>query len=361
MKPGGTALKTRLAVNIEAAAGLIARTQKDNGEIPWFIGDKTDPWDHVESAMGLSIGGYLTEASRAYAWMRRRQLPDGSWYAAYRDGCPEDRTRDTNMSAYIAVGAFHYYLITGDKGFLRQMWETVEAAIDFAVDMQAPGGEIHWAKSPEGRIDPMGLLTGSCSIFMSLKCALAVAAVLGQQRPDWQEAMAALGNAICHKPQHFNQTKARFSMDWFYPILCGAIGGEDAQRRIDAQWRKFVVPGHGVRCVSDQPWITMAETSELCLALSAMGNTQLSRTVFNWIVDKAFDDGSYWCGHTFPDMTVWPEDKITWTNAVVIMAADALYHLTPACGIFSHRCWQAPQQGRAIFSDIKTAPEHAKG
>ena len=355
MKTGGRALKTGLAVNIEAAADLIARTQKDNGEIPWFIGDKTDPWDHVESAMGLSIGGYLAEASRAYAWMRRRQLPDGSWYAAYRDGRPEDGTRDTNMSAYIAVGTFHYYLITGDKGFLRQMWETVEAAIDFAVDMQAPGGEIYWAKSPEGRIDPMGLLTGSCSIFMSLKCALAIGAVLGRQRPDWQEAMAALGNAIRHKPQHFNQTKARFSMDWFYPVLCGAVSGDDAQRRIDAQWRKFVVPGHGVRCVSDEPWVTMAETSELCLALSAMGNTQLSKTVYNWIVDKAFDDGSYWCGYTFPDMTVWPEDKIAWTNAVVIMAADALYHLTPAWNIFNHRCWQAPQPDRAIFSDSKTA------
>ena len=355
MKPGGTAVKTKPAVNIDAAASLIARTQKENGEIPWFIGDKTDPWDHVESAMGLTIGGYLAEALRAYAWMRRRQLPDGSWYASYRGGQPEDQTRDTNMTSYIAVGVFHFYLITGDGEFLRNMWPCVEAAMDFAVDMQAPGGEIYWAKSPEGRIDPIGLLTGSSSVYMSLKCALAMAAILGCRRPDWQEALTKLGLAIRQKPQHFNQTKARFSMDWFYPVLSGAVSGQDAQRRMDGQWRKFVVPGHGVRCVSDQPWVTMAETSELCLALSAMGNTELSKTVFNWIADKTFDDGSYWCGYTYPDMTVWPEDKIAWTNAVVIMAADALYRLTPACRLFNHGFWQAPPRDRAVFSTPSTA------
>jgi MMP endo-(1,4)-3-O-methyl-alpha-D-mannosidase len=348
MKPGGTALKTRLAVNIDAVADLIVRTQEESGEIPWFAGDKTDPWDHVESAMGLAIGGYLAEARRAYGWMRRMQLSDGSWYAAYRNGEPEDCTRDTNMTSYVAVGVFHYYLITGDRSFLARYWDCIEAAVDFAVDMQAPGGEIHWAKNPEGRIDPMALLTGSSSVFMSLKCALAAGAVLDCHRPDWREALAALGDAVSRKPHRFNQTKARFSMDWFYPVLCGALTGEAAQKRIDALWRKFVVPGHGVRCVSDEPWVTMAETSEFCLALAAMGNEELARTVFSWTVDKVFDDGSYWCGYTVPDMITWPEDKITWTNAVVLMAADALYHLTPASRIFNHRFWQAPIRGNGL-------------
>ena len=90
----------------------------------------------------------------------------------------------------------------------------------------------------------------------------------------------------------------------------------------------------------DAPWITIAETSELSLALSAIGNRSLAEIVFHWISDKKFDDGSYWAGFTFPDMTIWPEDKLTWTNAVVLMAADALYDLTPASRLFSHRFWQ---------------------
>ena len=48
-----------LAIDIDAVAGLIADTQQNNGEIPWSPGDKTDPWDHVEAAMGLCIGGHL--------------------------------------------------------------------------------------------------------------------------------------------------------------------------------------------------------------------------------------------------------------------------------------------------------------
>ena len=41
-----------------------------------------------------------------------------------------------------------------------------------------------------------------------------------------------------------------------------------------------------------------------------------------------------------PDQTVWPEDKIAWTNAVVLMAFDALENLTPAANLFSHRYWE---------------------
>jgi hypothetical protein len=42
-------------------------------------------------------------------------------------------------------------------------------------------------------------------------------------------------------------------------------------------------------------------------------------------------------------MILWPEEKITWTNAVALMAADMLYELTPAAQLFSHRFWESPE------------------
>jgi hypothetical protein len=39
-------------------------------------------------------------------------------------------------------------------------------------------------------------------------------------------------------------------------------------------------------------------------------------------------------------MACWPAEKTTWTNAVVLMAADALYELTPAGRLFSHAYWR---------------------
>ena len=171
---------------------------------------------------------------------------------------------------------------------------------------------------------------------MSLKCALALADILTIEKPRWREGMEALGHAIRFSPQRFNMTKSRFSMDWFYPILSAAITGSEAERRIDRYWKKFVIPGQGVRCVSDEPWVTLAETAELVLALSAMGHSTQARTVFEWILDKRFSDGSFICGYTYPEMVIWPEEKYTWTNAVVLMAADALYGLTPASALFAH-------------------------
>jgi hypothetical protein len=327
-------------IDIEAVSGLIARTQRPDGEIPWSDEDKTDPWDMVEAAMGLAVGGRLSEAERAYLWLADRQLEDGSWYASYRFGVPEDRTRDTNMSSYIAVGLWHHYMISDDRAFLRELWPVAAAGLDFALSFQTPTGEIHWARSPEGVVDPMALLTGSSSVFMSLKCGLAAARELGLDQPHWRRGLDLLGDAILHRRHRFNLTKSRFSMDWFYPMLCGAVTEGDAKRRLEKYWEKFVIDGQGVLCVSDEPWVTIAETSEFALALTAIGQVELARIVFGWIQERCFDDGSYWCGYTFPDMIVWPEDKITWTNAAALLAADALLGLTPASALFHHDYWR---------------------
>ena len=327
------------SINIDDICKVIVDTQLASGEIPWCESQKTDPWDHVESAMGLSIGGYLPQARQAFEWMACNQNEDGSWFSAYMQGVPADRTRDANMSSYIAVGVFHHYLISGDPAILERMWSTVAAGIDFALSLQTPDGEIHWAISPEGKVDPMALLTGSSSIYMSLKCALAIAKILGHQKPAWKSALTRLGDALRNKPHLFNVAKSRFSMYWFYPILAGVLTGADARARIDKYWKKYIIEERGVRCVHDEPWVTVAESSELTIALAAMGNFELAKIVFSWIIDRRFDDGSSWCGFTCPDIIVWPEVKITWTNAVALLAADALYNLTPAGHIFSHEFW----------------------
>jgi len=60
---------------LKKITSFIASIQKENGEIPWSAGGKTDPWDHVESAMGLSVGGFYIEARNAFDWLANTQLP----------------------------------------------------------------------------------------------------------------------------------------------------------------------------------------------------------------------------------------------------------------------------------------------
>ena len=332
-------LKQISGLNIASVLGLVTGLQRESGDIPWHENGKTDPWDLVESVMGLNVGGYFGAARRALDWMARHQNSDGSWFSSYMDGSPLDRTRETHMACYLAVGLFHAYLITRDKAWLTAYWPNMEKGMEFALSLQTETGEIYWARSPQGQADPMSLLAGSSSIFMSLKCALSIAAILGKKRPLWERAFGLLGKSIQENTHLYNVSKARFSMYWFYPVLCGAICGERARARMDKYWNKYVIEGQGCRCVSDQPWVTIAETSELVLALSALGEKKKAGIVFSWILDRVYEDRTFWCGYTYPDMVIWPGEKISWTNAVVVMATDALYSLTPGSLLFRHDAW----------------------
>ncbi len=52
--------------------------------------------------------------------------------------------------------------------------------------------------------------------------------------------------------------KSTFAMDWYYPVLGGAVRGAEGRALLAARWDEFVVPGLGVRCVLDQPWVHTA-------------------------------------------------------------------------------------------------------
>lgn len=353
-------------LDIEATTEFILTVQKEDGEIPWSEGGTTDPWDHVESAMGLTVGGYCEKARKAYLWSARTQLADGSWWSSYRNGEPEHGAhKDSNMTAYIAVGVLHYYLTTGDEEFVRIMWPCVNKAMDYVTALQAEGGEIFWAKRADGSIDSKALLTGSSSIYMSLNCALSMAQFLGEPRPQWEAARIQLRDAIRHKPNLFDQTKSCFSMDWYYPILGGAMTDEEAQARIEREWDTFVVPDWGVRCVSDRPWATMAETAELAIALAALGEFETSEMVFAWLLDKQYDDGAFWTGVTFPDCTIYTLEKTAWTAGAVLLAADILYDITAASRLFSHGFWRSVpflrEDGRPSLRGAAYSLEHAQG
>ncbi|MEX1313213.1 MAG: phenyltransferase domain-containing protein, partial [Desulfotignum sp.] len=127
-------IQTFSILNIASVAGLILNLQRPSGDIPWHEDGKTDPWDLVESVMGLNIAGYHTEARRAMEWLSQQQNPDGSWFSAYMNGVPEDRTREAHMACYMAVGLFHAYLITRDRSWLMDFQDTMEKGVEYALD-----------------------------------------------------------------------------------------------------------------------------------------------------------------------------------------------------------------------------------
>jgi hypothetical protein len=324
---------------IAQTVDAIVSVQQPDGNIPWVPGGHTDPWNLVEAAMALDIGGRFAEAERAYEWLRGMQHFGGSWHAYYQGDGVKEHTLDTNVTCYVANGVWHHYLATGDTGFLSELFPMVERAIDFALDNQHPTGEIEWDADPE-RIEGKGaLLTGSSSIYSSLRCAIAAAERLGRERPDWELSLGSLAIAIAHRPERFLD-KERWAMDWYYPILAGILRGHAAEARVASRWNTFVVAGRGVRCVSDQPWITAAETCELVMALDAIGLHDRAHDLFTWVQFLRHDDGSYWTGMNFADdrFDEWGDyftaEQPTWNSAAVVLAANALGGSGPTAGLF---------------------------
>lgn len=313
----------------ETVAALRA-VQRADGAIPWFRGHHLDPWDHTEAAMALDAAGEHEAAAAAYAWLREHQNGDGSWYAAYQDGDadrPTDRGRESNFVAYAAVGVWHHYLATGDDAFLDRMWPVVYAAVEFVLGLQQPGGQIGWKReSPEDGARPVtdALLTGSSSIHHALRCALAVAEEREEPQPDWELATGALAHAIRRHPERFLD-KGRYSMDWYYPVLGGALTGAEAGARIEARWGEFVVPGLGARCVLPNPWVTGGESCELALTLWAMGESDRALEILQSIGHLRAPGGLYWTGYVFEgNRAVWPQEQTTWTAGALLLAVAAL-------------------------------------
>jgi hypothetical protein len=314
----GVLSRTDLQQTVAAVAGA----QHSSGALPWPDGH-TDPWDHVECAMALTLGGRLDEARAAYGWMRRTQERDGVWRMKYDGLRVLDASVDTNQCAYVAVGVWQWWTVTGDRSLVDQMWPHVKRALDFVIDLQQPAGQLHWSRSPEGVTDPDALVTGSSSAYQALRCGLALADLLGEPQPEWELAAGLLQHAVAHHPEVFLD-KSRFSMDWYYPVLGGAVRGAAARERLAERWDEFVVPGVGCRCVADRPWVTGAETAELVLTLAAVGERERALRLLAEVQHLRESDGSYWTGLVFDEGVRWPVERSSWTSAAVVLAADAL-------------------------------------
>jgi hypothetical protein len=171
-----------------------------------------------------------------------------------------------------------------------------------------------------------------------LACACHIADILGEPCATWWQARTQLGEALRHKPERFDRTwesKARYSMDWFYPVLAGVITGDQARRRLRDNWETFVEPDLGCRCVKEQPWVTVAETCELIMSCVVAGKREQAIALYEAIQRFQLDDGGWWTGYVFPDDVHWPDEKPTWTAGAVLLAADALFEYSAACTLFT--------------------------
>ena len=315
----------------------ILKVQMDDGSISWEKDKKLDPWDHIEAAMGLAIGGKEAEARSAFIWLKENQEKDGGWYAEYLNGIPSSERKESNFTAYVATGLWHNYLITKNKSLLEEMFLTLDLAMKFVISLQTGYGDISWAKEKNQTLDD-SLITGCSSIFKSLDCAIPIYNILGRKTKDLIQAKKLLRACLLENTERFDrswESKERYSMDWYYPVMCGVVKGEEAKKRILKRWGAFIVEGMGCKCVEEEPWVTIAESSELVVALASIGENEKALEIFNWLHQwKDEKDNLYWTGYVYSDMKYWPVEKPTWTAGAVLIAADTLFKFTEGSQLF---------------------------
>jgi len=337
-------------LDLYKAADWIVSLQRDDGAIPWTERGIYDPWNHVESAMGLSALGRLKESRAAFEYLKATQDSDGGWMGDLGAAAPMDaenrrlvtdgapRLKETNFAAWCAAGLWHLYLASGDSADLDTYGPVALAACRFALAHQSEHGEIAWRapEADETLEDVDALFAANCAIFFAFECAEKIAETMGADCADLAQGRDALRRALA-RPERFDRTwesKARYAMDWYYPVLCGVVTGELAQAHLEGRWMTFVEPRQGCRCVSDEPWATAAETAELAIACARAGRPLAARGLITAAANLQDDSGGVWMGRQFELGVIWPEERPSWTAAAVILAEDAMRHGSATARLF---------------------------
>ena len=156
----------------------------------------------------------------------------------------------------------------------------------------------------------------------------------------------AVGLAVAGKVQRRNHTLehgfGRIGTGWVNGLtsgvrgLTGVVTGTAARERLAQRFDTFVMPGKGIRCVGDRPWVTAAETCECAMAHLAVGERSIALELFMWAQQLRHPDGRYYTGVVYPELVHFPDDELsTYTAAAVVLAADALVSATPAAHLFT--------------------------
>lgn len=334
------------------ALNLIKAIQRPSGAIPWFADGIWDAWNHVESAMALEAMGERKASDAAYDFLRKTQKSDGSWIGDYGNTAPmidtlymsretEGQFHDTNFIAYCATGIWHRYACRGDRRDLDTFWPMVSRALGFVLDHQSEFGDVSWSSEGRNFGPDDSVRAGNASIRKSLESGVRIAMILGklQSAREYQAALRKIDQAISEQPDRFDrngQNRSTFAMDWYYPSMSGCLKGHAATVHIRQHWSDYVHDRFGCRCVTSEPWITVAETAELAITMTGLGARNIARKLVASQMRNTDSDGTFWMGYQFKEDIFWPREKPSWTQAAMILASESLRRGSPTEYVLCH-------------------------
>lgn len=324
-------MKSAPKLQFDPLIEVIEACQTAEGAIRWFPDGIWDAWNHSECVIALEALERRSQADMGWNYLLKTQAEDGSWTGQYGNAATiidriylsrDDQTQFTDMNfiAYPAVALFHRFQHRGTEEAFPNLWAMTKRAIGFVLGFQKTDGSFPWSAEGVADGNTKALPAANASIHQSLKAAKALAEVFAEP-PDY---IKRLENAITHLEAYLSIVDAAHSeghaMDWYYPILSGAIKGPKAANLIDLNWPHFIHDDYGCRCVAHEPWSTTAETAELVMTMLRSGDETRAQQLLDTLKSHMDDDGAYWMGYQWAEDIPWPREKPSWTQAAVIIA-----------------------------------------
>ena len=322
----------------ENIAKFIKSIQLKSGAIPSNDDGSHDPWDHIESIMGLNFANEYESSKLAFDWLIKNQNQDGSWFSKYMDDIPIEKNKPTHFAPYISVASLHFYKIFSDKEYLEYLWPSIESAINFSIKLQIQNGTIPWSVDKNQKIEEDFLLTGSSSILKSIECGIAISKIIKSTKnlEDWNYSYELLSKAIKNPSGKFDLLKdrKRFSMDWYYPILSGCLNDNQKFFYVDKVFKDFYIKEMGIKCVIEEPWVTVAETCEFIICLMISGRDEDAKKLLKDVINISDINGVPYMGWQYEENIFWPLERPSWTSAALIIAADSVMGLSKGKDLF---------------------------
>jgi len=321
------------------AKNWIIQNQLSDGSIPWDGKGKCDAWDHSECLISLAIYEEWDAFEKGIDWFFSNLNSQGLIYSEFNNQKPTQLNYQSHHAPYIALPLLQRYLIDKNPANLNKCLPQLTIIFSSLLDFMDEDGMYYWSKDDNGYSDN-SLITASMSIAISVRAYSSILEILdlakeeSQHEEDFKskslENLEALSNSSFWANPEIPWSKfdrdgvdrSRFSMDFFYQSLARVNLDKDFFK---SNLKNFYKQGLGIKCVKEEPWVTIAETSECIIATYLNYDESLAIKMFEDILKFQNQDGIFPTGYQYKLDILWPNEQSTWTNAALIIAANVIY------------------------------------
>ena len=321
------------------AKNWIVQNQFLDGSIPWDEKGKCDAWDHSECLISLAIYKEWEAFDKGVDWFFSNLNSQGLIYSEFNNQQPTQLNYQSHHAPYIALPLLQRYLIDKNLDHLNKYLPQLTTIFSSLLDFMDADGMYYWSKDDDGYSDN-SLITASMSIAISVQAYTSIIEILdlANEKSDYDTDLKSKSlkdlKTLLDKSFWSNSEiqwnrfdrdgvdRSRFSMDFFYQSLARVNLDKDFFK---SNLKNFYEQDLGIKCVAEEPWITIAETSECIIATYLNYDKSLAIKMFEDILKFQNPDGIFPTGYQYKLDILWPNEQSTWTNAALIIAANVIY------------------------------------